>query len=90
MKNKLFITISIVSGIALTIILGFIPFPTGDLIGTQKWGYPIYWLNQAIYPGAPIEILWLIFLFDCIVWIFSIYLVIKIIDFLIGKYKKNN
>ena len=88
MKTKLFITISLVSGIVLIILLGVIPFPAGDLIGNQKWGYPIYWLSQAIYPGAPIEILWLIFLFDCIVWIFSIYLIIKMIDFLIKNIKK--
>ncbi|MFX0025620.1 MAG: hypothetical protein ACFE8M_04335 [Candidatus Hermodarchaeota archaeon] len=88
MKNKLILIISIVSGIILTILLGFVPYPTGDLIGTQKWGYPIYWLSQAIYPGAPIEISLLTLFFDCFVWILSFFFVIKLIDFLIRKKRK--
>lgn len=88
MKNKLILIISILSGIILTILLGFVPYPTGDLIGTQKWGYPIYWLSQAIYPGAPIEISWLTLFFDCFVWILSFFIVIKSIDFLIRKKRK--
>ena len=69
MKYSLIIIISVIAGIIFTIILGFIPYPSGGLIGTQKWGYPIYWLSQAIYPGAPIEISWLNFIFDCKKWL---------------------
>ncbi|MFX1586764.1 MAG: hypothetical protein ACFFC1_01310 [Promethearchaeota archaeon] len=88
MKNYLILIISIISGTLLTIILGFIPYPARELIGTQKWGYPIYWLSQAIYPGAPIEISWLSLFFDCIVWILSFYIILKLIDFLIRKNRK--
>ena len=88
MKNKLILIVSIISGIILTVILGFVPYPTGDLIGTQKWGYPIYWLSQAVYPSAPFEVSWLNLFFDCTIWIICFFLLIKLIKFLIVRYKK--
>ena len=88
MKTSLIILISVISGIIFNIILGFIPYPSGGLIGSQKWGYPIYWLSQVIYPGAPIEISWLNFTFDCIIWIISFFSTIKLIIFLKNKSKK--
>ncbi len=88
MKNKLILIISILSGIILTIILGFVPYPTGELIGIQKWGYPIYWLSQAVYPSAPIEVSWLNLFFDCAIWIICFFLLIKLINSLITRYKK--
>lgn len=88
MKNKLILIFSIICGIVLTVILGFAPYPTGDLIGTQKWGYPIYWLSQAVYPSAPFEVSWLNLFFDCAIWIICFFLLIKVISFLITQYKK--
>ena len=88
MKNKLILIFSIIFGISLTIILGFVPYPTGDLLGTQKWGYPIYWLSQAVYPSAPLEISWLSLFFDCAIWIVCFFLLIKLISFLKTRYKK--
>ncbi len=88
MKNKLILIISITSGIILTIILGFVPYQTGDLLGTQKWGYPIYWLSQAVYPSAPLEVSRLNLFFDCAIWIICFFLLIKLINFLIIRYKK--
>jgi len=88
MKNKLNLIISIISGIVLTIILGFVSYPPGDLIGTQKWGYPIYWLSQVVYPSAPVEVFWLNLFFDCAIWIICFFLLIKLINFLITRYKK--
>ena len=88
MKNKLILIFSIIGGIVLTVILGFIPYPTGGLIGTQKWGYPIYWLSQVIYPNAPFEVSWLNLFFDCAIWIICFFLLIKLISFLITRYKK--
>ncbi|MFW9771224.1 MAG: hypothetical protein ACFFFB_01325 [Candidatus Heimdallarchaeota archaeon] len=88
MENKITILISVLSGIILNVVLGFIPNPIGSLLGSQQWGYPIYWLSQVIYPGAPIEISWLTFLFDVIVWTLSFFLILKLTDFLIKKYRK--
>jgi hypothetical protein len=83
MENKLIIFISVITGLILNILLGFIPNSMGSLIGSQKWGYLFYWLSQAIYPGAPIEVLWLNLIINCIFWIFTFFLIIKLIDFLI-------
>lgn len=87
MKNKLIIAISLVSGIILSLILGFIPYPTGNIIGSRKWGYPIYWLGQAIYPNAPIEILWLNLILNCLIWLILFFLLIKLVDSLLSKDK---
>lgn len=87
MKAKLIIKLllSFIGGIIITLITGLFPYPTGEVIGSNKWGYPFYWLSQIIYPGAEKIINWANLLINTLIWSFMMFLIINLLDYLINK-----
>jgi len=63
---------SLLTGIIITLITGF--FPNVFIIGTQHWGYLLPWMSQIVYPGAPLEIMWINFIVDIVIWSVLMYL----------------
>ena len=76
---------SLIGGIIVTGITGLLPNPTEEIIGAEKWGFPFYWLSQAIYPGAEKIINWSNFLIDILIWSAIIILIVSLIDYLFAK-----
>jgi len=63
---------SLLTGIIITLITAL--FPNVFLMGISHWGYLLPWLRRVVYPGAPLEILWVYFISDIIIWSVLIYL----------------
>jgi hypothetical protein len=63
---------SLLTGIIITLITGF--FPNVFLLGVSYWGYLLPWMMQVVYLGAPLEIIWINFIVDIIIWSVLIYL----------------
>ncbi len=77
--------LSFIGGIIVTGITGLYPYPTEEIIGAEKWGFPFYWLSQVIYPGAEKIINWSNFLIDILIWSAIIILIVSLIDYLFAK-----
>ncbi len=77
--------LSLIGGIIFTLITGLLPYPTEEIIGAEKWGFPFYWLSQVIYPGAKKIINWSNFLIDILIWSVIIILIVSLIDYLFAK-----
>jgi hypothetical protein len=65
---------SITTGIIITLITGLIP--NVFLLGVNYWGYFLPWLKRIVYPGAPLEVSWIYFLVDMVIWSVFVYLTI--------------
>jgi len=63
---------SIITGIVITLITGL--FPNVFLLGVNYWGYFLPWLRRIVYPGSPLEVLWIYVLVDVIIWSVLVYL----------------
>ncbi len=63
---------SLLTGIIITLITGF--FPNIFLIGVSYWGYLLPWMSRVVYPGAPLQIIWINFIVDVVIWSVLIYL----------------
>jgi hypothetical protein len=73
---------SLILGGIITIFSGLLPNTTQGILGVGYWGYPIPWIKQIVYPGAPRVILWHFFVLDWIFWMvlfLSLYYVISFI-----------
>ena len=94
MKSKLIIIllISFIEGLVITYITGFFVYPINGLIGSERWGFPFYWITQAIYPGAEKVINWTNFIINIMFWGSIIFILNYLIIYLILRYKnrKNN
>ena len=77
--------LSFIGGIIVTGITGLYPYPTEEILGAEKWGFPFYWLSQVIYPGAEKIINWSNFLIDILIWSGIIILIVSLIDYLFAK-----
>jgi ABC-type uncharacterized transport system permease subunit len=87
MKTKLIIKLllSFIGGVIVTIITGLFSYPTGEVIGVDKWGYPFYWLSQIIFPGAEKIINWSNLIINILIWSVMMFLIINLLDYLINK-----
>jgi hypothetical protein len=92
MKNKLILIliISFIEGLVITYITGFFIFPMNGLIGSEKWGFPFYWITQAIVPGAEKVIDWSNFILNTLFWGSLIFILNYLITYLILRYKNRN
>ena len=63
---------AIVTGILITLITGI--FPNMFLLGVNYWGYFLPWLQRIVYPGAPLQVMWIYLTIDVIVWSVLVYL----------------
>ena len=88
MKSKIIGILSIILGIITSLITGIIPYPTGSIIGIQKWGYPLYWLSKAITPEAVLDITWAFLIFDILFWISILFILISFVNLIFNKIKK--
>lgn len=63
---------SLLTGIIITLITGFFP---NVFLGKYSYsGYFLPWSKKIIYPGAPLEISWIYFIVDIVIWSVFIYL----------------
>jgi len=90
MKFKILALLSLILGLTTSLITGLIPHPTTSIIGMQKWGYPLYWLSKAISPDAILNIIWAFLLFDILLWILLFFMLIKMVDLILRRFKKKN
>jgi len=67
-------TYSILSGVLITVITGFIPNVFPLMLGSDRWGYLLPWLRRIVYPGAPLEIVLTSFVADVLIWSVLTYL----------------
>jgi hypothetical protein len=63
---------SILTGILITLITAL--FPNVFLLGVSYWGYFLPWIKKIVYPGAPIEIMWINFFANIVIWSVFMYL----------------
>ena len=55
-------------GVIITLISGLLPNMPTQLLGVGYWGYPLPWIKQVVYPGAPKVIIWHFLILDWIIW----------------------
>jgi len=70
MKWKLAVG-SIVGGALITLLTGLLRNTPEMLVGAEHYGYPLPWLRQIVYPGAPLEVppeYFLNLVVDIVVW----------------------
>ncbi|MFX1303138.1 MAG: hypothetical protein ACFE9X_07255 [Promethearchaeota archaeon] len=89
MKTKLIIKLlfSIIGGLIITIITGLFPYPIGEVMGIERWGFPFYWLSRLVYPGAEKTINWSNLLINILAWSFIMFLIINLVDYIRIKFK---
>jgi len=87
MKSNVLMLVSIILGVIIGLITGFIPYPTLSLIGTLKWGYPFYWLSKALSPSATIKIEWTSLVLDILIWVLISFLLTNLAKIIIKKSK---
>lgn len=94
MKTKLIIKLlfSFTGGLIITIITGLFPYPIGEVMGIERWGFPFYWLTRLVYPGAEKTISWPNLLINILAWSIIMFLIINLITFIRikVKYRKSN
>jgi len=86
MKTKLVIG-SVVGGILITLLSGLLRNTPAMLVGAEHYGYPLPWLRQVVYPGAPLEVppeYYLNLVVDVVVWA----VIVGIILFVLMRRKK--
>ncbi len=72
---------SLIIGGIITSFSGLLPNIPPSLLGVGYWGYPLPWLKQVVYPGAPKVIIWHFLILDWLIWTglsFSVLYVMKI------------
>lgn len=57
----------IVGGI-VTILSGLLSNTSLGLVGVGYWGYPLPWIRQIVYPGAPKVLIWQFLILDWLIW----------------------
>ncbi len=89
MKSRLILIliISFIEGLVITYITGFFVYPMNGLIGSERWGFPLYWITQAIVPGAEKVINWSNFILNTMFWGSLVFIVNYLITYLILRYK---
>ena len=83
----LILFISIIEGLIITYITGFFAYPMNGLIGSERWGFPFYWITQVIVPGAEKIINWSNFINNTLIWGSIVFIVNYLIVYLSIKYK---
>ena len=79
--------ISFIGGLLITFITGFFTYPMNGLIGSERWGFPIYWITQAIVPGAVKVINWSNFIINTLFWGSLVFLMNYLVIYILLKYK---
>jgi hypothetical protein len=69
---------STLTGILITLLTGL--FPNVFLLGVSYFGYFLPWLRRIVYPGAPLEVLWINFFVNIVIWSVLIYLAMVSIE----------
>ena len=55
-------------------------FPNIFLLGVNYWGYFLPWLRRIVYPGSPLEVLWIYLIVDVIIWSVLVYLTLLSVE----------
>jgi len=77
MKYKIIIY-SILTGWFITLITGF--FPNVFLSGVRYWGYLLPWSRAMAYSRALLDIMWVNFIVDIVIWSVLIYLALVSVE----------
>ena len=81
MKWKLAVG-SIVCGALITLLTGLLRNTPEMLVGAEHYGYPLPWLRQIVYPGAPLEVppeYFLNLVVDIVVWALIVGIVLLVL-----------
>ena len=81
---KLMVLVSVVTGLAITLITGLVDVTPLQLAGATWHGWPLAWLYVIIYPGSPISVNWLNLIGDIIIW----FVIALAVALAISKFKK--
>jgi large-conductance mechanosensitive channel len=84
MNMKLVVLVSVVAGLAVTLITGLVDVTPMRLLGATWHGWPLAWFHVIVYPGSPISVNWLNLIIDIILWS----VIALIVAFGISKFKK--
>jgi len=68
MKPPRVVLLTVIIGVAITVLSGLVSNTPAGLVGAVHYGYPLPWLHQVVYPGAPIEVDPVILMVDIAVW----------------------
>jgi len=68
MKTSRILLLALAFGALLTLLSGLVSNTPAGLLGAVHYGYPLPWLHQVVYPGAPMEVDPVIMLVDIAVW----------------------
>ena len=88
----LILFVSIIGGLIITYITGFFVYPMNGLLGSERWGFPFYWITQIIVPGAEKIINWSNFIINTLIWGSLVFIMSNLILYLLlkNKNRKNN
>jgi hypothetical protein len=68
MKTSRLLALALGLGILVTGLTGLINNTPEGLVGAVHYGYPLPWLYQVVYPGAPMQVDPVILLVDIAIW----------------------
>ena len=68
MKASRLLALALGLGILVTGLTGLINNTPEGLVGAVHYGYPLPWLYQVVYPGAPMQVDTVKLLVDVAIW----------------------
>jgi hypothetical protein len=68
MKTSRLLALALGLGILVTGLTGLINNTPEGLVGAVHYGYPLPWLYQVVYPGAPMQVDPVILLVNIATW----------------------
>ena len=68
MKTSRILALALGLGVLVTGLTGLINNTPEGLVGAVHYGYPLPWLYQVVYPGAPMQVDPVILLVDIAIW----------------------
>jgi hypothetical protein len=80
MKTFKILALALGLGVLATSLTGLINNTPEGLVGAVHYGYPLPWLYQVVYPGAPMQVDAVILLVDIAIWSIIIGMVLLLLQ----------
>jgi len=68
MKTSRILLLALGLGVLVTALTGLVNNTPAGLLGAVHYGYPLPWLYQVVYPGAPMQVDPMILVMDIVMW----------------------
>jgi disulfide bond formation protein DsbB len=74
------ITVSLMLGIIIAFLTGFLINPLNNMTGGYFMGFPLTWLSRGVWPSgnAPLVIDWLNLFINIIIWVLIVFVILFI------------